>query len=478
MNPRKKGNQYEIVYRCPGFQKPFCERFETLEEANLRIAQIEEQKKLGNLKPSSKLLYGKNYRAPNRQITVRELMEEYVSLYGLNHWGDSFLSANRHRIDHYINPYIGDCYIRYLTTYDLDHFYDHLRSERAVVLKGHRDTEKKIGFSVIEKVHSLLRSAFNQAIRWGYLEKNPADYATLPRHKNKQRDAWTPEEAYHALSVCEHPTLKLCMLLAIGCSMRIGEILGLTWDCIEISPARIEQQTAVLHITKELKRCENKSLLELEKRGALNDYYRFPHQKSTPASTTLVLKPPKTDSSVRDIFLPNTVAQAILDHRQRQLEEKELLGPEYTDFNLVAAQINGFPVEARYISKLLQQLIRDHQLKPVVFHSLRHSSVSLKLSMGGDIKAVQGDTGHAQANMVTDLYAHINCRDRQRLAALVDQNYFCRQPAQPESKPQASASPALSPEILRIAEMLEHHKDMQAALLPMLELRHDRSRTG
>ena len=90
MNPRKKGNQYEIVYRCPGFQKPFCERFETLEEANLRIAQIEEQKKLGNLKPSSKLLYGKNYRAPNRQITVRELME------GLS-------DKDKHRV-HYMSP--------------------------------------------------------------------------------------------------------------------------------------------------------------------------------------------------------------------------------------------------------------------------------------------------------------------------------------------------------------------------------------
>ena len=57
------------------------------------------------------------------------------------------------------------------------------------------------------------------------------------------------------------------------------------------------------------------------------------------------------------------------------------------------------------IAKKFDDFIRENNLKRVVFHSLRHSSTSLKLKLsGGDIKAVQGDTGHAQANMVTDVY--------------------------------------------------------------------------
>ena len=47
MKPRKKGQQYEISYRCPGYSKPFYERFSSYEEANLRIAQIEYEKSLG-----------------------------------------------------------------------------------------------------------------------------------------------------------------------------------------------------------------------------------------------------------------------------------------------------------------------------------------------------------------------------------------------------------------------------------------------
>ena len=43
----------------------------------------------------------------------------------------------------------------------------------------------------------------------------------------------------------------------------------------------------------------------------------------------------------------------------------------------------------------------------MVFHSLRHTSVTYKLKLsGGDIKAVQGDSGHAQADMVTEVYGH------------------------------------------------------------------------
>ena len=51
MRPRKKGQQYEICYRCPGYTKPIYERFPTYEAANLRIAQIEYEKSIGEFHP-------------------------------------------------------------------------------------------------------------------------------------------------------------------------------------------------------------------------------------------------------------------------------------------------------------------------------------------------------------------------------------------------------------------------------------------
>ena len=59
------------------------------------------------------------------------------------------------------------------------------------------------------------------------------------------------------------------------------------------------------------------------------------------------------------------------------------------------------------------------------FHSLRHTSVTYKLKLnGGDIKAVQGDSGHSQINMVTDVYAHIIDDDCRKNAELFEQAFY------------------------------------------------------
>ena len=85
MRPRKKGQQYEICYRCPGYTKPIYERFPTYEAANLRIAQIEYEKSIGEFRPPKQMPIQAK-RAQKKFITVSELLDEYVQVYGLNHW--------------------------------------------------------------------------------------------------------------------------------------------------------------------------------------------------------------------------------------------------------------------------------------------------------------------------------------------------------------------------------------------------------
>ena len=86
---------------------------------------------------------------------------------------------------------------------------------------------------------------------------------------------------------------------------------------------------------------------------------------------------------------------------------------EYQDYNLVMAGPVGFPIEASTMQTMFNRLIEKHGLPRVVFHSLRHSSITYKLKLnGGDVKAVQGDSGHSQTSMVTDVYSHILDNDR------------------------------------------------------------------
>jgi len=166
--------------------------------------------------------------------------------------------------------------------------------------------------------------------------------------------------------------------------------------------------------------------------------------------------------------------------KESQQAWKEDIGDQYTDFNLMLTQANGYPVDTKFIESSLRNLIEENNLKPVVFHSLRHTSVSMKLSLCGDIKAVQGDTGHSQANMVTDVYAHINNKDRQRLAVMVNDSFFekdedqemyekCTKPDEQNDTKSDSNHSALSPEISAIVDALQQNQGMAAAIMGMIK---------
>ena len=150
----------------------------------------------------------------------------------------------------------------------------------------------------------------------------------------------------------------------------------------------------------------------------------FP-EESRKNKTVRVLKLPKTESSIRKVFLPKSVAEMLVEWKKGQDKIKETLGEEYMDYNLVMATPFGLPVGTSSIRKALNNLIKEHNLPPVVFHSLRHTSVTYKLKLnGGDIKAVQGDSGHSQINMVTDVYSHIIDDDRRKNAELFEEAFY------------------------------------------------------
>ena len=141
--------------------------------------------------------------------------------------------------------------------------------------------------------------------------------------------------------------------------------------------------------------------------------------------TVRILKTPKTESSVRKVYIPRSVAMMLNEWRDNQNEIKGVLGEEYQDYGLVMATSYGLPASGSYLRKGLKKIIDEHNLPPVVFHSLRHTSVTYKLKLnGGDIKAVQGDSGHSQVNIITDVYSHIIDEDRRKNAELFEDAFY------------------------------------------------------
>ena len=151
----------------------------------------------------------------------------------------------------------------------------------------------------------------------------------------------------------------------------MGEILGLTWENVHISDEDIAADNAYVYIDKELIRASKRAIETL---GEKDIYYIFtPLMPNT--STRIVLKKPKTDSSIRKVWLPKTLAYILREWKKSQDELKGFLGDEYQDFDLVVALPNGRPCEDRIILKEFAKLREDAGLPKVVFHSLRHPYV-------------------------------------------------------------------------------------------------------
>ena len=186
---------------------------------------------------------------------------------------------------------------------------------------------------------------------------------------------------------------------------------------LQFSPA-VEVAVAEKHINP--KRIQR----EIKKQMSNTGIRVFPRTLSN-TQTSLVLKTPKTKTSVRKIFLPSTVAQMLLERKKQIDEMKELFGDEYLDYNLVFCHSSGRPMEGQVINRALKKLIQDNNLPDVVFHSFRHASITYKLKWnGGDMKSVQGDSGHARMDMVADVYSHIIDEDRRYNAQKFEEQFY------------------------------------------------------
>lgn len=94
-------------------------------------------------------------------------------------------------------------------------------------------------------------------------------------------------------------------------------------------------------------------------------------------------------------------------------------------FNLVFVSPYGRPIERQVINRALAKLIKYNDLSSVVFHSFRFSSITYKLKLNnGDIKSVQGDSGHAQVKMVVDMYSHIIDDNRRINAQWFEEQFY------------------------------------------------------
>lgn len=417
---QERNHKYKVVYyykNDAGVRKQKWETYDTKAEARKRKKEIEYKQELGT------------FVAP-KCTYLSELLDEYVFIYGTKAWVMTTYQGKIGLINNYIKPMIGNVKLSDLNTHFMEKYYQTLLNTPAVVNPMTKKPKNEfVGTGTIREIHKLLRSCFEQAIKWELMEKNPCQRATVPKHTPKKREIWEADTMMHAMNLCVDERVVLACNLIFACTLRPGEATGLTWDSMDISEKAIEEDRAYIIINKELQRVRKDALQALDGKDVL---LVFPGTRKS-NKTVRILKKPKTEDSERKIFLPRTVALMLVDWKKKQDQEKEVLGEEYMDYNLVLATAYGLPVGEDVILRGLKKLIADNNLPPVVMHSLRHTSVTYKLKLnGGDIKATQGDSGHSQANMILNVYSHILDDDRRKNAELFEKAFYEKKELEPD----------------------------------------------
>lgn len=341
-----------------------------------------------------------------------DFIHEFIDVYGCAKWSHNVYRDNKARCKHYILPSLGKYELEKITTYDIERFYGSLITRKSPK-NNKNDT---CSLAVIREIDKLLKTAFECAIKWGFIDKNPVRGAVRPQERYNTRSIWTAEQFELACSVCVDDILLLAMHLSFACTLRIGEIMALQWDRVDLdspSPSLLIDRTIQRIGLEELEVLPNRRI------------YQVIPPKLSYSSSRLVLKEPKTRTSIRRVYIPQTVVNMLKRRKCVVLAMKSK--ERYCDYGLVLCYSDGTPIEPEHITRRFSKLVSDNNLPKVVFHSLRHTSITYKLILtNGDIKSVQADSGHSHARMITEIYSHVIDEERAKNACLFENKFYAK----------------------------------------------------
>ena len=415
---RASGKVYYIVYSHneeDGIRKQYWIRCDSYDDATKLLPEVEDYERRNLLYPIplENRIYHIGVTAKEssfdygNSLTLKQLVAEYIDHRCKNGlWEAATCQYNESLCKNYIFPFIGDCLISKIETRDLQLFYNNLPGQKAVRQRK-KDKVTKISKRTVREIHKILRPAFAYAVSLGYLKSNPASDLQQPKIETQKRAQWTEEEVKRAIDVCEDPDLRLMMQVMYCSTSRSGELLGLQWANVHIFGEDAEHP--YIYIDRELARL-NKDSIESTDTVV---YLTFP-MISPNQTTQLVLKKPKTESSVRKVYIPFSLAEKLREYKKAQ--DELLSWSDFPRYDMVFCHDNGRPISDDTMLKRFKKLVQEHGLRPVDPYSLRHSGATAKLRASRDIKAVQGDMGHSSTDMLLNVYADIVDEERQKLA--------------------------------------------------------------
>ena len=298
-------------------------------------------------------------------MTVGSWLEIWVENYTQNLKPYTKKSYNT-QIKKHIKPALGAIKLTSLNTVEIQRFYNRL-------LKGKGDIEP-LSPKTIKNIHGVLHKALEQAVDIGYLRYNVSDACKLPRVEKPNIKPLEEKEMAAFLEAIKGHQYENIYIVDLFTGMRQGEILGLTWDCINF-------ENGTIFIYRQLQKIDGE--------------YRFVSLKN--------------DKSRRIMPAP-AVMRVLQNQRQIQNEWKFKAGAAWENSDLVFTNQLGGHLAHFTVYKHFKKVVREIGIPDARFHDLRHSYAVAALQAGDDVKTVQETLGHHAASFTLDVYGHVSER--------------------------------------------------------------------
>ncbi|MDD6619819.1 MAG: tyrosine-type recombinase/integrase [Eubacteriales bacterium] len=294
-------------------------------------------------------------------------------------WRDSFLkaTAKEYTVQGYINsfenkilPRIGNIKLKEISTVTCQQLLmDLLSNGRERYVK-----EKGSGLSVktVKDIKIMLQTCLQKAVDEEIISSNPCKKVQLPKAPPKEMQTLKANELGAFLRETKDSGCYEFYILEITTGLRLGEILALTWDDLDIKNKTISVNKQVQRIGSELK-----------------------------------ITTPKTASSIRTVALCDECFNQLILLRSRQRLDTKLIFP---------SPITGGLRDPSSVTRKLHRMQKRAGVPQIRFHDLRHSFATLSLEQGMDIKTVSHMLGHTDAGFTMNTYMHVTDNMQQTVA--------------------------------------------------------------
>jgi integrase len=239
-------------------------------------------------------------------------------------------------------------------------------------------------------LYKVLKSVFNKAFDWRLIPNNPMIGVDRPKEAKKKMRFYDEADAQAVIAALEHEPTKwrLYFLGAMLGGFRRGELVALEWP-------EVDFESNTIRVIKSI---------SLTTKGEAQE------------------KRPKTETSEREVDMPEWYMQELKAYRQQWEAERDLTGNEWKGGDRQYVFHNGYgkPYYYNTPSMVWRRFIQRHSLPEARLHDLRHTAATLLIESETDLKIVQERLGHTKYSTTADLYAHVTKKMKKTVADRLD----------------------------------------------------------